>query len=463
MSLEDALNGIDLFNDKASLFVSDDKMEAYLIYYEELDHEWLKIINHYLDMLNIRHGVLDEPEIDAEGHRVILARGTPPENGQDGYIETYPFPEDDIHDLLGIYHDKRVTHFIVNVAQHTVIARIIPPTEGKAGKNIFDEDVPPVPGKWPEFKLGEGVRVSEDGTLAVSEVTGKLDIGTDGRLSVLSKWVIDGSVDLSTGNIVFWGDRLVVKKHISNGMRVETYGDLEVAGNIEDQTYVKVVGDLRVGGIIRAKETTVFVSQRLWCEAIEYANVTVIKELILSNYILDATINVGGHLVAVKGKGQVAGGTVQVGKGATLKALGTQAHVKTVFLAGKDPHLIDEHKRKQKKVEELNQQLLRLHENFNRLKQLGAGANASAGKALRARLIEAIHLTANQLKEAKSELETLEKEINGLKDATIKVGGVIYANCIVGIENARQHILKEINSVVLKYKNGRIAIFTHPA
>ncbi len=458
MSREDLLKGISIFEGKAKLKVTKDLMEAYVIFEQEPDIGWTSRIKEILTEYGINHGILEFPQ--PEDDRWIVARGTYPVNGEDGSIELYPFGDDNCEILEGIYRDDRTNFTIINVKKGQVVARKKPPTTGTPGTNIFGEEVPPEPGKWPIFKIGEGVEVSSDDRELLAMWPGKFEVQKDGTITVLKEWEIPGSVDLSTGNIVFWGEKLIIRQSIMGSMEVRTEGDLEVGGNIEDEAQVTVGGNLRVRGIIRAGQTRVFVSKDLACGAVEYANLTIGGDVELGDYMLDAECNVKGHLFAVTGKGLIAGGAIRVGGSIAVKVLGSQAFVRILVLSGRDPVLEKKYRERVAQVEETADKIHKVKDGLSKLIKLEKTRGKLEGKGLvlKESLTSALMNLIDELERIRHELREIEGRLGMLQASKIQVWERVYPNCIVGIENARLEIKQELGPTLFKFDQGTISV-----
>lgn len=165
-----------------------------------------------------------------ENSRVLIVRGIKPEPPVDGRIEA-------LHDLTGTRvreeQGDRVDWFdrgkIDCVEPGEVLAFWHPPVEGKPGWNVFGERVDPRQPKWARFTAGRGVKLVEDGTIAVAEIAGRPTIEW-GQICVKPELVIDSDVDIATGNIDFTGDVLVMGS-VREGLEVKAGGLVTIGHN----------------------------------------------------------------------------------------------------------------------------------------------------------------------------------------------------------------------------------------
>lgn len=162
-------------------------------------------------------GVKIEVDIDAlraacqsgKNERILIAKGILPKQPVDGRIEA-------VHDMSGkrikCREGDRIDWFdqgkIESVKPGEVLAYWHPPTEGKPGLNVFGERVETRQPKWAKFTAGPGVKLIENGTIAVAEIAGRPTIEW-GQICVKPELVISSDVDITTGNIEFTGDVLV--------------------------------------------------------------------------------------------------------------------------------------------------------------------------------------------------------------------------------------------------------------
>jgi predicted RNA-binding protein Jag len=172
----------------------------------------------------------------AEKVSVIIAEGTPPEEGQDGWVElTFAADQSKKPKMRedGTV-DYRETEIIASAQAGDVIAVIHPPQPGIPGKRVTGELIPVRDGVAVNVQLGHGVAISEDGTAIIAERAGRPQVVKRGRtaaISMIPKLVHRGDVDLSTGHIRFKGDIDIIG-NVEEGMEVEAAGSVVVFQNV---------------------------------------------------------------------------------------------------------------------------------------------------------------------------------------------------------------------------------------
>ena len=362
--------GVSILDHKVILKVSKDCMEAILEgELDPIDGNFQKRLSEILKEYGIVHGIMDEPE-QISPKCIVLARGTQPEHGRDGRIEIVAESWRQAHDasLKEIKELKRL-HKILNVSKGEIIAKRILPTRGTPGKDLFGRQVPPKPGAMKFFKLGDLVEILDENTL-VASADGALKIEKDGKISVVTSWVVEGDVDWSTGHVEFFGKKLHIKGSVKGGFTVEANGDVLIEKNIEDEAVVLAGGNLTVKGIIRSQYTMVKTGKSLECKKLEYSRAFVGGDLIIEDYALDAECMVHGSVFVTKEKGLIAGGKFFMGGSLDVKTLGTKANVPTIIGAGIDPMLQVHYKSIVKDQEILVQKLQAVEEGLSKISLL---------------------------------------------------------------------------------------------
>jgi hypothetical protein len=273
----------------------------------------------------VAHWLADQ----TEGGEVVVARGTPAKNGENGrYIwapQTQREQPADADSNVDFYASR-----LVMISAGSVLAAIRPPTKGEPGLDVYGRPVEPKPGKPVLMKLCVGCHFDEPPGIILADLSGVLRVGKK-TISVLELLEIRGNVDFSTGHLrapadvriagdvmdlfeVHAGGSVFVRGDI-NGSLVDAKRDVEVHGALTNHRK----GLCRAGGAIRAG---------LIDNSILYArgDVKVAKELVSSDTFA------GGRVQAVSLRGGV---TVATG-GVEVRILGSPASARTLVVAGVD-------------------------------------------------------------------------------------------------------------------------------
>lgn len=170
---------------------------------------------------------------------IEVARGIPPKEGRNGFIE---------YNLLGEERDMVYNPYgegkIRSVTAGQILAKLKPPTEGVHGIDVTGKSVPPRKPESAKLLVKEGVKLIEDGIVAVATITGRpvLEGYRQKILTVKPIYYVTGDVDVGVGNISFKGD-IVVTGSVLDGFRVEAGGSIEVYGDVF-QSSLYALGDV---------------------------------------------------------------------------------------------------------------------------------------------------------------------------------------------------------------------------
>lgn len=318
------------------------------------------VIKYGIDDIKIK-AALAKLEKDKLPVKMVLAvKGFPPENGKDGDIKLYFKPQSTKPkmDALG-----NVDHYdlgtVPSVEKGKVIAEIIPPTKGKAGKDIFGNEVPPLPGRDLGIKAGLNVSISEDGKNFTALVEGcpKVEAGV---LSVVEVFEIAADVNFTTGNISFRGD-VIVNGNITSGFKVESLeGEVQVRGLVYGAV-VKAKKDIKIAnGIVGERKCWVYTEGNLMAKFIERASVDVAGNIEVGNYIMDSIVTSGRSIRAMAGRGLIIGGQTLAAEEIEAVTIGNEKGVKTQLFAGQRYDLIKRSDRLNKEKTKLDEHLAKI-------------------------------------------------------------------------------------------------------
>ncbi len=227
--------------------VSENKLEAWLTVYRKPDagkdpaglaetanaqHVLAAVENRNIKM-NLDAAAIQTEILRPSSRPVTIAKGKAPVQGQDARLEL--FFSEKIESLFmeaGGLIDYKNHMRIPSVQKGDVIARKIPPVEGRMGYDVYGnalfpdpvEDIP-IEGRGHVVITPEGLVIAdEEGRPRVSGHRVKyFDINT--------AFCVPGNVDLQTGNIIFSGD-VVVYGDVMDHLVIESLGNIYVQGSV---------------------------------------------------------------------------------------------------------------------------------------------------------------------------------------------------------------------------------------
>lgn len=449
MTKEELYKGVILYG-TTLLKVSKNGMEATLSPIEyEIVPEHLQNLSETLKQYGITHGILEPSQF--ENDKYIVARGIPSVNGEDGRLEFMPQFE-----ILKEAEHKSIKRFI-NIGKDSIIAKIIPPTPGTSGWNVWGEEILPKAGKAAQFKLGPGAGISPDGMSIVALRSGAVEF-KNGEISVIDEYTVNEDLDVTIGNLEFWGKLFTISGSISGAFKVLIWGDLVVEGNIEGEAQINVKGNLKVGGIIRGNKTYVTVGNDLYAKAIEYANISVSGDMEVEDYILKAECRVKGYGWVVQGRGMISGGNLFLGHSLAANTLGSATNIFTNISIGFDFDQIELHKKITNEIEIIAEKLDEVKNGLKKIEILEhRGPLDEKFSFIKQHLSEAIIKLGEEAIEKREKLEQLEKELSRKQSATVLVNKNIYMNTSITIYNARFDATIDLNGKhKFIYKAGEV-------
>ncbi|HCY84095.1 MAG TPA: hypothetical protein DHV36_03065 [Desulfobacteraceae bacterium] len=207
-------------------------------------------LKRWLTTVGISHGLCPDEEIAAFlrakeiGDEIIIAKGTPPEKGQDSWLEFYFDAEFQATD------DNPDQHVLPMVKKGDALARIVPAKPGIPGKDVSGFSIAAPAPKSVILNCGEGVIREQDLYLAEHDGIALLYKGR--TLFVKPREIAipvrhhTGSVDTDLGD-TYEGAHLKLDGSVLENGRIRCHR-LEVSGNVYGQ--VSAAGDIIVKGNI---------------------------------------------------------------------------------------------------------------------------------------------------------------------------------------------------------------------
>lgn len=170
-----------------------------------------------------------------ERRKVTLARGTPPEPGEDerleilfSQVENYT-PAVKENGKVDFYEVKRT----IFVEEGTLMAVKHPGIPGRPGFNLFGIEVQPPAYRKVILNLGKGACLDEEGSRVLAKKTGRPVVKRSGQvyfLDVEDVMIHEGDVNIKTGNLRFKGSLLVVRGNVWESMTVQATGLIIIDG-----------------------------------------------------------------------------------------------------------------------------------------------------------------------------------------------------------------------------------------
>ena len=267
-----------------------------------------------------------------DGLRATLAETTAPIAGEDGRVQwalgdTGDEPQELGSDPIDFYEQSAYTL----VEPEQVIGKIIPPTQGAPGTDIFGNTIAARNGKTVRLSLGKTIQKNAAGEL-VAQAHGPL-VRSGSQVKILEFIDVPEFVDFSTGNINFQGD-VHIRKGVRDRFVDEATGNVIVDGLVEAAT-IKCGGTLAVrGGFAGREKGLAQVGTDLVGKYLDNVQGEIKGELRIDREINNCELTVCGALRSPGGT--VMGGTITCQGEAEVAAMGSPSGVPThIIMQGK--------------------------------------------------------------------------------------------------------------------------------
>lgn len=391
------------------------------------------------------------PPVDEENGKIIYnfrtEQSNAPQQKEDGTVD---------YMNLGL---------VQNVSPGDVLCRIIPPSPGKDGIDIYNTPVEYTRGKIPKFPSGKNTIISEDGLTLTAAIDGCIEY-KNAMLNINDAFVVHGDVGSSSGNIVFSGT-VTVQGDVREGFTVKAGRDIIIRGFVEGAT-IEAGGNVTIAkgmngmgkGVIRAEgdiSGKYFENVSLFCKGNVYADV-----------IMNSRTQAEGS-VFLKGRNALLiGGSCQVGRRVYAGTIGNEnnSHTEVCIASQELQKLLSDLAGGE--TEKLRASLASAKEKEAVYKtriaaltrEIAGNQNADAVKAeLRSAILKKGHLEA-EIRELEKKIAASEKDKQSSADFNVIGVKTIFAGTKLKIGNFVQ-ILSE-NFTNIKFYSDRGSIVNGP-
>jgi len=464
-------DGVPIYGDQLLLRVSRDKLTAVVVKNGEAnpDMAHLDTVALFADIKNqgVVSGLLDDPKLQEDG-TYLVAQGRPAVHGDNASFTAFVQPSivraPKVVNSGSGKVDYRELGAIVNVPKDKLLIKKTPPTQGEEGENVFGDALKAKPGKDKAMKVSAGVRLSEDGLEAVSELEGKFMMA-DGKASVVGEHIVSGDVDMKSGNISFVGSRLLINGTVLPGFRVKCKGDIYIAKGVEGAK-VQAGGNLEIKGGVIGEDVHLQSWKDLSADFVEnVGKIEVRGNLNITDSIIQAKARVGGDMSVVHGKGTMIGGEYVVGGSVRVKELGSDAEVVTTVQVGLNPELEGVKKRLEADKAVWPGRMSEILKNTTALKKM----KKEEGKNFPAEKLEMLKKLNAELPEVMDKVnditmreEALAEEMEATIGACVYVYEKLYPGVAVTIGDQKRVIASEENQVVIYFDKSSRKIKLRP-
>jgi len=394
-----------------------------------------------------------------EQKNVVVAATYPPQPGPDAWIETLidknnkedKKPQEDETGRMDLY----TLNLFTCVKAEQQIAILHEPELGEASSTVTGKVLAPILGKELEIRLGEGVRVEDNGTSFISEIAGRADL-SDNTLSVSEDYIVHGDVDLEVGNISFPG-YTNIRGDVLDHFDVYAQKGITVSGAV-GSCHLVTDGDVTIGSMSGLDDGLIRCGGNLKANYLNGITVECMGTVTVANEIRNCTIK-SADIIMIK-NGVISGGECIALNGIEAKDVGAEAGTVTRLCSGvyfPETDRLRTLKAQQKSIAFQNQFIKRI---IGPLEKKAHSDNSSTG-AVKKRLeilSERLELLKLMQQQVKQELDAFIFEDRD-SNAKINVHNRLKEKVVITLEEITEEIRFEQQgplSVVADVTNGKL-------
>lgn len=396
--------------------------------------------------------------------KVVVASGTPAQDGRDGSFEYFFDTETEKKPKIlpdGSVDYRTMAH-IPTVSAGSVIARYTPAGEGKDGVDLYGNVLAARKGKeLPELK-GRGFSVSEDRRTYTAEVSGKI-VMENRRITIQNFLEVKDDVDVLTGDICFDGD-ILVHGNVNGGRRVQAGGNLTVEGHVES-CELSAGGDIVLThgmqgggrGIVSCKGS---VSGKFF----EQTEITAGKN-VSANSILNCSVKAGGDIEVSGRQGAIIGGSVFAGHSIQASTVGNISEVQTELTAGDSGELERQLKQLEQEYEKLQEQMDKTGFVLRRImerKEAEKGPEPSLEIRMQVIQITRLKITLDsKINTNSQERKNILEKLTMAEDARITIRQSAYPGTRICMNGAYYQVKEVISSLTFRKREDGIRLYSN--
>lgn len=442
--------------------VADDRLSAELDYneaYEEMekiDITAADIIN-FLQAQNITFGI-DKEKIEEIATNmsqvqfpVQIAKGIDRENGVDGEVK-YKLDLNTEVDRSDGWNFREVMR-IPTVKVGEKIAKIIPPTEGKNGKNIYGKTILARPGKPVRLRPGKNVKYNENEMTFYAAAEGQVSIGRR-SLDIHTVYELHEDISMKTGNIDFSGT-VVIRGDVPTGFTVKATGDIKVYGLVEAATIIAAGSVFISEGFAGQKKGTIHAGENVHIGYVNQGIISAGNDILVENSILHSECSAKQDIKCQKGN--IIGGVISAGRTIYGKDIGNRMNTLTQLSFGSDKKLMDEQLELEEEKETLTNNLRKLNMLRDKLES-DEGVKTTQNRVTLLKLKHSFNQTREKLAEVEKDLQEINANLGSIEHTSLKVTGTIYPNVVISFGKYKRTIDRNYDHVSIQIEKNEIAI-----
>jgi uncharacterized protein len=391
----------------------------------------------------------------------LVADGIKPQDGSDAKI-LYNFETDStkirLKETASGKVDFKELNLVQNVVEGQPLAQKIPAERGRAGKTVTGKYLEAKNGKDVPIPIGKNTKLAEDGLTVIAEMNGQVLI-LNNKINVEPVLNIEGDVSLKTGNIMFLGT-VNISGNVEDGFSVKASGNIEVKGTV-GKSDLDAEGDIVVGqGITGKGEAFIRSGKTIWAKFIENSRVEAGEFVIVSDGIINSTVNANRKILCQGKRAAIIGGVLSAAEEIHAKTLGSQGGSgETMLNVGFDPKSKDRFDalslnlmNAQKELDEVSLNFTTLMNMKKQKKDFSEEKEASLKK-----YGERQFILQNEIEEINTELKQIQDYLNTLKTkGKVSASVKVFAGVKITIRDISEDVRSDCKATTFYLENGLV-------
>ncbi len=271
-----------------------------------------------------------------------------------------------------------------------------------------------------EITPGENTSISASGIQLIASIDGAVSIDEKGNFCIKPQRTISGSAGRHTGNVYSKGD-MFIAGNVSGNIVVKADGDLIIAGEVTD-AQLTAGGNVRIQkGIVKGRDRTIVkAGGQVQASIIDGVEIEA-DGSVYAEVIMEGKVTSGDSVYANSDRGLIIGGEIKARMNVTAKEIGNVAGRANKIFVGYEPELKTQVESKKAQLKESKTTLETLQRNISTLKAAGSHISQEK-KELLVKLEEQRNLYETREVELAEEIKQLTATLRKASDGTVSCG-----------------------------------------
>ena len=390
------------------------------------------------------------------GEPVVIAKSTPPADGEDGKL-IFHFSTDERTgspiEIGGGRVDYRTLDLFIPVIEGQLLVSKTDATEGTPGLSVKGSNLKQRPGKEIALPRGKNVIINDERTEMTAACAGMVEY-VNNAINVSSVYKVTGDCDMSVGNIDFEGS-VHITGSVRSGYTIKATDGINVGGGVEAAQLI-AGGNVEVKGGMQGSSkgkitaggsvTVMYIEQGI----IEANGPVTVDVSIHSRIETGSTIHAKGKRGAIIGGQAMAAGDIVVNFIGALS--GTKTDIEVGVMPKKRARILE----LEKDMERLKADKLKLDQLETYLAKTKGSMDNETWTKLHISGVENRRINKEDTDSNLGETAVLKSEIEHATDSRVHVFETAFSGSSIKIGTSVFKINDEVSYATFKYSDGEV-------